>query len=417
MNSTLRSAFEDWLVGEGRSCANTLELVDSLCRLLNRHGFGIRRCNLATETVHPQMKAIRLLWCDEPVDSGFVNPEVLVKRHVRHLRGAMVEQAYFNAQSRNSPQYRSSPFHRIEVDGELYSEIDPNQEEYRFPVFADLAKLGCRAYFGLLLPSYTGYQQTISFATDRSGGFDEDGLEDLRWCMKLFTLLLDAHLEHEVKTTIAHTYLGSEPGRLVLKGMITPGDVRSVEAAMWFSDLRGFTELSWKLSPTELVADLNQYFSVVVDAINEQSGEVLKYIGDAVLAVFPTDHFGKTADACRAALTAAQNASARLAEANDERTAEGKVALTHGVALHVGTVQFGNIGTLQRLDFTVVGPEVNLTSRIGGLCGRLDEEILCSDALARMIDDPVRSLGFHSLKGIGEPVEVFAPAWRRGSGH
>jgi len=195
----------------------------------------------------------------------------------------------------------------------------------------------------------------------------------------------------------------------VLEGMITPGDVMSVEAAMWFSDLRGFTELSWKLSPTELVADLNQYFTVVVDAINEQSGEVLKYIGDAVLAVFPTDHFGATAAACQAALTAAQNAGTRLAEINDERTVQGKVALLHGIALHVGTVQFGNIGTLQRLDFTVVGPEVNLTSRIGGLCGQLDAEILCSDAMVRVIDAPVRSLGIHSLKGIGEPVEVFAP--------
>lgn len=409
MNRTLRIAFEHWLVGEGRSCANTLELINSLCRFLNKHGFGIRRCNLVTETVHPQMKAIRLLWCDEPVEPGFINPEVLVKRHIQHLQGAMVDQAYFTAQSRDNPQYRASPFFQIEVDGELYSEIDQNQAKFHFPVFADLASLGCRAYFGLLLYSYAGYQQMISFATNRSGGFDQGRLEDLRWCMKFFTLLLDTHLENEVKTTIACTYLGLEPGRLVLNGMITPGDVMSVEAAMWFSDLRGFTELSWKLPSTELVADLNQYFTVVVDSINEQSGEVLKYIGDAVLAVFPTDHFGKTADACQAALTAAQSASTRLAEINHERTVRGKVALTHGIALHVGTVQFGNIGTLQRLDFTVVGPEVNLTSRISGLCGLLGEEILCSEAVGQMIDTPVRSLGIHSLKGISEPVQVFAP--------
>ena len=104
-----------------------------------------------------------------------------------------------------------------------------------------------------------------------------------------------------------------------------------------------------------------------------------------------------------------ESASTRLAEINDERTVRGQVALTHGIALHVGTVQFGNIGTLQRLDFTVVGPEVNLTSRISGLCGLLGEEILCSEAVGQMIDTPLRSLGIHSLKGISEPVEVFAP--------
>jgi len=322
----------------------------------------------------------------------------------------MIDEAYFRAGSRDSPQYRSSPFHQIELDGELHSHIDPDQTPYRFPVFADLAELGCRGYFGLRLQSCAGYQQTISFATDREDGFDKGCLDDLRWCMGLFNLLLDMRLEHEVKTTLARTYLGAEPGRLVLGGMISPGDVRELEAAIWFSDLRGFTRLSSALDPAGLVRQLNRYFSTVVDAIHGQSGEVLKFIGDAVLAIFPVERFGRPDAACEAALAAARDAGARLAGMNAGRIARGDAAMAHGIALHLGTVQFGNIGTLQRLDFTVVGAEVNLTSRIGGLCGLLGEEILMSEAVSRLIDAPVRSLGTHALKGIAEPVEVFAPA-------
>jgi adenylate cyclase len=409
VSNSFRVEFERWLVDRGRDCKSTLELIDGLCWLLNEHDFKIRRCNLATETVHPQMKAIRLLWSSEPVEPGFINPEVLVQRRVQQMGEAMIDLAYFKAGSRENPQYQSSPFYQIELEGELYSEIDPYQEKYRFPIFADLADLGCRAYFGLRLQSCAGYQQTISFATDCEQGFDRSQLDDVRWCMKLFTLLLDTRMEHEVKTTLAHTYLGSEPGRLVLNGMITPGDVKSLEAAIWFSDLRGFTRLSRNLNASELVAELNRYFTAVVDAVNQHSGEVLKFIGDAVLAVFPVSQFGDSTEACQTALAAARDAGTRLSQINAERDATGKTAMVHGIALHHGIVQFGNIGTLQRLDFTVVGAEVNLTSRIGDLCGQLGEEILCSESLSHMIDMPMRSLGQYSLKGISEPVKVFVP--------
>jgi adenylate cyclase len=409
VNSVFRASFEHWFVNSSRGCGDTLELIDGLCGLLNKHGFRIRRCNLATETLHPQMQAIRLLWCNEPVEPGYIDPAVLVRRSTRRLGQAMIDQAYFNASSRDSPQYRDSPFYQIERDGELYSEIRQDQKDFRFPVFADLANLGCRGYFGLRLESLAGYRQTISFATDLAGGYDEDLLADLRWCMKLFTLVLDLRLENEVKTMLARTYLGTEPGQLVLDGMIAPGDVQSLEAAIWFSDLRGFTELGNELTATELVARLNSYFNAVVSAIYEQSGEVLKFIGDAVLAVFPVERLGGAGNACRAALAAARLAGTRLTGANIEHATEGVATMKHGVALHLGTVQFGNVGTLQRLDFTIVGAEVNLASRLEGLCGQLGEEIVCSKAVSRVLDIPMRSLGRHSLKGIAQPVEVFAP--------
>jgi adenylate cyclase len=355
------------------------------------------------------MKAIRLVWHSEVVEPGVVNPLVVVQRQSYRMGAAMIDQVYFNASSRYNPQYKASPFYHIELHGELVCDIEAGAETYRFPVFQDLAAIGCTAYFGLRLHPYADYRQTISFATDSVDGFGEERVTDLRWGLSLFTLLLDTLLEAEVKRTMASAYLGAEPGRLVVNGMIGPGEVQSMDAAIWFSDLRGYTAMSSDMPPDRLVAELNEYFEVVVAAIYEHGGEVLKYIGDAVLAVFPVNNFNGSIYACRAALRAACDACDELKELNFRRGEKGLEALQHGVGLHIGSVKFGNIGTLQRLDFTVVGTEVNLTARVEALCGQLGEQILCSETLGRMVDTPVRLVGEYELKGIKGPVSVFAP--------
>ncbi len=409
MSEDFRVNFYEWIINSGRRCVTTPELVHSLCVFLNDNGYSIRRTNLATETIHPQMKAIRLVWYDETVEPGFVNPEVQVHRQCYQMGTAMIDLVYFNAISRSSPQYKASPFYKIEQEGEVLSTITPCQEEYEFPVFNDLAEIGCTGYFGLQLQPHGDFRQTISLATDVVTGFDQDKVEGLRWCMPLFTLLLDTLLEDEVKRTLANAYLGAEPGRLVLNGMIAPGEVKSMEAAIWFSDLRDFTALSGEISSDQLVAEMNEYFSAVVGAIYERSGEVLKFIGDAILAVFPVEQFDGAEQASEAALQAAIYAGERLEKLNQERIERGDLPLQQGVGLHIGTVKFGNIGTLQRLDFTVMGTEVNLASRIEGLCSELGKEILCSEKVSLLVSTPVRQMGEHKFKGITKPVGVFTP--------
>jgi adenylate cyclase len=214
-------------------------------------------------------------------------------------------------------------------------------------------------------------------------------------------------LEAEIKETLAHTYVGVDPGRRVCSGMISLGEVVALDAAIWFSDLRGFTAISDDLEPGELIRQLNLYFDEVVAPIYGAGGEVLKYVGDAILAIFPASAYPDAGAACRAALDAVGNVGARMEALN--RARQGP-PLLHGVGLHFGQAQYGNIGSRERLDFTLIGREVNLTSRIEGLTKELDEPLLCSGAFVEASGMAARLCGSFALKGIAQPVEVFAPA-------
>ena len=212
-------------------------------------------------------------------------------------------------------------------------------------------------------------------------------------------------IECNVKDTLARVYVGRDPGRRVCEGMISVGAVVSLEAAIWFSDLRGFTAISENLSAEELVEGLNSYFEVVVGSIYAHGGEVLKYIGDAILAVFPVASFANGKAACEAALTAARYSTAQLVGLNERRSVQGAPDFAHGIGLHLGTAQYGNVGSKERLDFTVIGREVNLASRIEGLCKEAGEEILCSAAFASCCV-ATRPVGSFRLKGFAEPVMI-----------
>jgi adenylate cyclase len=190
----------------------------------------------------------------------------------------------------------------------------------------------------------------------------------------------------------------------VLAGAIRRGDRRRLHAAILFCDLRGFTGLSERLDEADLFAALDRYFEAVVEAVRGEGGDVLKFLGDGILAIFPVETAGRTA-ACEAALRAVEQARERLAGA---QAADG-TALAFVATLHVGEVAYGNIGSPERLDFTVLGPAVNLVSRLEGLAKELDQPLLCSAAFASALDHPLASLGRFPLKGVAEPQEIFAP--------
>jgi adenylate cyclase len=216
-------------------------------------------------------------------------------------------------------------------------------------------------------------------------------------------------MERVIKETLARVYVGEDPGRRVCEGMIGVGDVVSMDAAIWFSDLRGFTTISEGLGVEQLLDRLNAYFDCVVGAIYEQGGEVLKYIGDAVLAVFPVEQHGSRQKACLAALNAARISDSRLAALNAERAGAGNPELAHGIGLHLGEVRYGNIGSRERLDFTVIGREVNIASRIEGVCKQLREPLICSRGFAEQAGIAARPLGPFDLKGVAEPVHLCVP--------
>lgn len=383
-------------------------LLNGYCQFLNTEGFAVRRCNLATETIHPLMTGTRYVWYDEAIDPGPLNPAVIVARRQYRVGSALIDEVFFNSGSQHSAQFIASPFYQVELHGELCEAIAPLGSVQPYPVFEDLAAIGCTNYFGLKLVSFADMLNKISLATARPEGLDPARRDDLRMSLRLLALQIDTLIECMVKNTLARVYVGRDPGRRVCEGMISVGAVVSLEAAIWFSDLRGFTAISDQLSAEKLVEGLNGYFEAVVGAIYANGGEVLKYIGDAVLAVFPVADFNDSRAACNAALAAAHDANLRLAVLNARRDAQNEPNFAHGIGLHLGEVQYGNIGSRERLDFTVIGREVNLASRLESLCKEVGEDMLCSATFADFCPAP-RPVGSFHLKGFPEPVAVHAP--------
>lgn len=402
-----RDELLDWAFG-ATACKSIPVLVDSFCRFLCKQGFAIRRCNMATETVHPLMHNMRHVWFDRATDAGPINPDVVVARSQHRFGDSMIDEIYFNAGSPRNPQFLVSPFYVVEQQGELHEAVRAPGEAQRFPVFNDLAALGCSDYFGATLSNYSGLLQKIGLATDREGGFGEEGVSQLRESLRLLSLLLNTVIEADTKQTLATVYLGRDPGQRVCSGMIHRGEVVSIEAAVWFSDLRNFTASGEELPPEKVLERLNDYFEIVVGAIHRAGGEVLKYIGDAVLAIFPVSDHRKPRDACRAAVQALEDATAGLATLNEGSKANGEPELAHGVGLHVGTTNYGNIGGRERLDFTVIGRTVNIASRIESQCRPLGATALCSGEFAELAGIRSRPLGSFALKGVAGRVELHA---------
>jgi adenylate cyclase len=408
-SSAFRARFTEWLIQEGARTRSLPELLDGWCRVLNAQGFEIYRCNLATEAVHPLISNTRHVWFPEVTDPGPINPAVVIDRRQFEMNGALVDEVLFNTGSQRNPQYLASPFAKVEVLGELYEPVRPPGELQPFPLFEDLALAGCSAYYAKRLESFGGLLQKFGLSTRHPGGYDEAMLANLRWSVDLFTLHLNTLMEHSAKENLARCYVGVDPGRRICDGMITRGAIVSDDAVVWFSDLRGYTTIGEGFDNATLVASLNDYFDAVVPAIYTRGGEVLKYIGDAVLAVFPYRSFADPEAACRGALEAARQGSETLERINARRKDAGQPLLRHGVGLASGTFSYGNIGARERLDFTAIGSTVNLASRIEGLTKDVGRTVLCTGEVSVRSGLACESVGMFELKGINEPVELYAP--------
>ncbi|MEM7564521.1 MAG: adenylate/guanylate cyclase domain-containing protein [Pseudomonadota bacterium] len=206
-----------------------------------------------------------------------------------------------------------------------------------------------------------------------------------------------------------NTYVGQRTSQKVLSGMIKRGDADVIHAALWFSDLRNFTELTESLEATDVLKMLNDYFEFVSAAVTARGGEILRFIGDAMLIVFPIEKNIDQKSACNAALDAALDAQTTIETLNHQRRRHGEPIIEFGVGLNIGEVIYGNVGAPDRLDFTVMGPAVNRTARLESLTKTLGSKILYSEQFANMIDNPSHHLGEHPMKGIAEPQPVFAP--------
>jgi adenylate cyclase len=272
----------------------------------------------------------------------------------------------------------------------------------------ELAEVGGVDYLLLPLRFSDASMTLFGVTTDRRRGFARGDLRKFELLAEALSPVFEVIKLRRVAKTLLDTYVGKRTGERVLKGLVKRGDGETIHAALWFSDLRDFTALTETLPPNKVLAMLNAYFEHVDAAVTPRGGEILRFIGDAMLIVFPAQTQREVDAACRAAVDGALDAFARLAALNLRRRQAGEPEIQFGVGLNVGEVIYGNVGAPARLDFTVMGPAVNRTARLEDLTKTLGVPLLMSAEFVAHLKQPVRSLGAHELKGVPRPQEVYA---------
>ena len=382
-------AVVDWLVEGAPGPDDAAEVFGGLCERLGEAGVRLCRAGVFIRTLHPQFMGMRFLW-----NAG---------------TGVEVGRAPYERLS--DPIFLNSPIAVVFGGGEAMRRrlCDPNCPD-DFPILSELRAEGVTDYLVQPLPFRSGERHVVTWATDRPEGFSEQDLSVLEAVQPPLARLAEIFAVRARMATVLATYVGSRTGERILSGQIRRGDHETIEAAIWLSDLRGFTKLSNERPAGEVIAMLNAYYDCLVPAITEAGGEVLKYIGDGLLALFPVQNGTSTEDVCAAALTAAQDAAGRVRVFNAADSQATRPPLRLGVALHLGEVYYGNIGSGDRLDFTAIGPAINLAARLEKLGGELGQAVVVSKDFATHCLAGFDPLGSFALRGFSEPQEVLALA-------
>jgi adenylate cyclase len=340
--------------------------------------------------LHPQIRGISFFWF-----AGRDKVEEIEREHGTEL----------------TPEYLSSPIAAI-IDGgadAMRYRIEMLEPPYPYAILGDLKVMGATDYVAMPMRFSTGRVNVATWTSDRPGGFTAEQLTLIYDVMPALSTVLETMALRRLAVNVLDTYVGRDAGSRILSGDIRRGTGETLRAVLWYCDLRGFTSLADRLPLSDLIALLNGYFEIMGGAVQERGGEILKFIGDAMLAIFPLPEGADSDAKCHDALDAATDAVHRMEARNRELQTWGLPNLKAGIALHVGDVMYGNIGAPDRLDFTVIGPAVNLVSRIEGLCNRMNRRVLTSEPFSRACLPRLVSLGFQPVKGLKEPVEVFAP--------
>ncbi|HUL05947.1 MAG TPA: adenylate/guanylate cyclase domain-containing protein [Candidatus Acidoferrum sp.] len=376
-----------WLVREAHELPDARSVIGDLCQRLVATGFPLDRLFLSIRTLHPQVSTIGYRWrtgdslpSETPREHGIDRQDVYLRSPIKAIHDG-------------APELRR----RL---------VDPTTRD--FPILDELAAEGATDY--LIVPvRFSGQRvNAISIATNRPAGFSDAELARFRDLTALLALVLEAKETQRVAATLLDTYLGRDAGRRVLGGLVQRGDGITLVAALWYCDLRGFTTTTEPLPRDQIIALLNDYFACMVAPVHRHGGEVLKFIGDAMLAIFPIVDDLDRDRACVAALAAAEDALADLDALNGRRQAEGKAILEADIALHTGAVMYGNIGAPDRLDFTAIGTAVNLVTRLERMCEELGQRLLASARFASPCGSKLVSVGHYRLRGFSQPQEIFA---------
>lgn len=400
-----------WITEAGLQGLPETELVGGFCERLVEAGVPLTRAVVGADTLHPTIAGHVVTW-DSRADSRADSRGNNTGRNAADVR----QTDYGSAPDPEADEkWLRSPFYRLYTTGEtmLRLRLTDASAGAEFPVVAELRAQGATDYMAIvnrLGPDAAIGEMDCIFSSwvthdpDGFSGAHQDALETLAGTL---ALALRGHAVAHIAHTLVETYLGRDAGHRVLRGHIRRGVADKLDAVLWFSDLQGYTRITDTAPPETLLPLLNDYAELVVTAIHRYGGQVLKFMGDGILAVFDRS---SAEDACRAALDAAEEARERCKGLNARRAAEGMPVTRFYLGLHQGKVFYGNIGGVDRLDFTVVGPAVNEASRIAAMCRSLDQDLLLSSAFVESAPEcreRLISVGRYLLRGVGRPQELF----------
>jgi adenylate cyclase len=372
---------------EGRQIDATNEFVLQFARQLRDCGAPLDRLLITIQTLNPEIVATSNLWKRD-------DDKVLVSQAERRIRA--------------TDRYIGSPMQQLfDTEKRVRQRLDQLPQDAH-SAYTELAEDGYIDYLALPVMFSSGFGSALILSTRKPEGFSDTDIESFRLIRMYLSPVLEVHSLKYLSKSLLNTYVGKRTGEKVLAGMIQRGDADILNAALWFSDLRNFTQLTETLPAQQVLKMLNDYFEFVAAAVTARGGEILRFIGDAMLIVFPIDDDIGPKTACNAAIDAAIDAHSTLASLNHQRRRHGEPEIRFGVGLNVGEVVYGNVGAPDRLDFTVMGPAVNRTARLESLTKTLGCDILFSKPFAELIDTPSQSLGLHEMKGIAEAQAVYA---------
>jgi adenylate cyclase len=395
-----------WVVREGLRGADAAAIFDGLCKRFVSAGVPLWRAFVGMPTLHPQWGGYSYTWRR---DLNAIEPEQFGRGHEYELIllkspfGQLIRQV-----EKSGPEGDPWQHQRWRLAGP--------EARLDYPILKDLAAAGASDYFAQVVgfgpdgdPSY-GTGIGYSFATDLPGGFRDDDLVLLRAVLPALSLAMMTHGGHMIASGLLKAYLGGDAGTRVHAGAVERGSVESVRAALWYADICGFTAIA-DTTPGLIVIELiNAIFETLTASLRPRGGQVLKFLGDGMLATFPFVDATRDDDTCAQAIDAAAEAMDGLDRLNAERQKAGKPVAAVDLALHVGEVLYGNVGAVDRLDFTVIGPAVNEVARIETLCEPLGRKVLISAELASAVgaSRPLEPLGYHTLRGVREPRQIYA---------
>jgi adenylate cyclase len=377
----------DWLVTETRHERFIDNILVEMCKRLLGAGVPVTRATLHFRTNHPQWLGARILW-----RNGMSEAEIRT----------------FDYGVEETAQYLNSPIYEINSGAAVVRRrLDrPREDGPQYPLYDELRADGYTDYIAWPLDHTLDKRHVVTFTSDRAGGFSDDHLTFLADLLPALALVSEIRLKNRLARTLLETYVGPHASEQILAGATTRGSGVTVGAAILICDLRNFTAISDLWPRDDVIELLNGYFDAMSGPIERHGGEILKFMGDGLLAIFPlTDPM-----ACTNLLRAISEAQTAVVALNDENIQKGHDPLRYGVGVHVGDVMYGNIGSRKRLDFTVIGPAVNVASRIESLTKEIKRPVLLSKAFVEMAGckSDLENLGSFPLRGVGEAIDVYA---------